>query len=123
MGLGYPGTSLASTSAARGAEFRRSPRRDVVDFGRYSISSPQPEGGPDLDNAVSTLVARAFPSSRAGAPKYWLRRVHVITLAEVFDNYKNDWGFETIYDAWREGRVVIKKRAAMRGCAGGRRKK
>ena len=76
-----------------------------------------------MDNAVSTLVARAFPSSRAGAPKHWLRRVHVITLAEVFDNYKNDAEFETIYDAWLDGRVVIKKRAAMRGIVGGKRRK
>ena len=77
-------------------------------------------GGPDLGSAVSTLVVRALPHDKAGAPDYWLRRVHVITLAEVFTNFQHDEVLASIYDAWLEGAVVIRKRQ-MRGTSGGRR--
>ena len=70
-----------------------------------------------MNNAVSTLVVRALPSSTVGAPKYWLRKVRVITLAEVSCNYKDDERFRKIYDAWLESQVVIRKRKT-RGVAG-----
>ena len=126
MGRGYPGTRMPSTLAGRVAEFRYtspgrcSQRRDVVEFGRYRrIDDPESEGdgGPDLDNAVSTLVVRALPSKRAGAPAYWLRKVYVIGLAEVFYNYQHDAEFAEIYEMWLEGVVVIRKRGT-RGVVG-----
>ena len=126
MGQDQAGTYVRRTSAARGAEFSLMARptfwgklRDVVDFGPYLTASPQPEGGPNLDDAVSTLVVRAFPSSREGAPEYWLRKVWVITLAEVLNNFKDDEAFEIIYQAWAEGPVVIRARPP-RGVAAGR---
>ena len=95
--------------------------RDVVDFGKYRISGKPHFGGPNLDDVVSTLVARALPDAFEDAPKYWLRRVRVITLAEALDNYKDDEDFKVIYEAWLEGQVVIRKRK-MRGTAGGSRR-
>jgi hypothetical protein len=126
MGQDQAGTYVRRTSAARGAEFSLMARptfwgklRDVVDFGPYLTASPQPEGGPNLDDAVSTLVVRAFPSSREGAPEYWLRKVWVITLAEVLNNFKDDEAFDAIYKAWCEGPVVIRARPT-RGVAAGK---
>ena len=126
MGQDQAGTHIRRTSLCRGGEFGLLARptfwgklRDVVDFGPYLTASPQPEGGPNLDDAVSTLVVRAFPSSREGAPEYWLRKVWVITLAEVLNNFKDDEAFDAIYQAWCEGPVVIRARPP-RGVAAGR---
>ena len=127
MGLDYNGTLVESTSAARGAAFskRHAGRcrciRDVVDFGSY-YAVPQSGGGPDLNNAVSTLVVRALPSTSSDAPKYWLRKVKVISLAEAFFHFRHAETFENIYRAWLEGRVVIRKRAT-RGIPSGKRKR
>ena len=126
MGLDYNGTRVESTSAARGAAFSKRDRgrcsnvRDVVDFGSY-YAVPQSGGGPDLNNAVSTLVVRALPSTSSDAPQYWLRKVKIITLAEVFYYFQHDETFQRIYEVWLEGRVVIRKRAT-RGSPGGKRK-
>ena len=102
----------------------------LEDFGtRYKLSC-RAEGdedflAPDLDNAVSTLVVRLMkPAGRQHfvPTKYWLRRVRVITLAEVLDNYKHDESFYSIYDCWLEGQVVFRG-GGMRGVAGGRKRK
>ena len=131
MGLDFPGTRVAKSIAGRVTEFRsssgsetRSERRDVVDFGLYNleIHASDDYGEPDFDNAVSTLVVRALPRSRAEAPKYWFRKVRVITLSEVFCNYQHDADFQQIYDAWLEGAVVIRKHRT-RGVAGGKRRR
>ena len=121
MGQEYRGTCVGKDRAARGALFeaseprRFSGQRDVVEFGPYrriddAESAGIEDGGPDLDNAVSTLVVRAHESSRAGAPKYWVRKVRVISLPEVFYNYQHDVDFEDIYSMWHEGAVVTRKR-------------
>jgi hypothetical protein len=128
MGRDFPGTLLQTTAAARGAAFLKSEigfcsgRRSVEDFGSSYTLSTRSCGRPDLDNAVSTLVVRGCSSSEVGASLYWLRRVRVITLAEVFSNYQHDETFDNIYAAWLEGAVVFRKRT-MRGTAGGSRKR
>ena len=128
MGNSYPGTTIGRTFAARGAEFQQSDRgrcsqrRDVVDFGQSVVLGANDDGGPDLDNAVSTLVVRAMPGSKKGSPKFWARRVHVITLPEIINHYKEESTFQAMYEAWLEGLVVIRK-APMRGSAAGRRRK
>ena len=129
MGKGYVGTRIPDDLAGRLREFEASayitkqcskPRRPVLEFGRYvrvdDCNSMGDDCGPDFENAVSTVVVRALPSDRAGAPKYWLRQVCVITLAEVLCNFKDDAPFAEIYDAWLEGAAVIRKR-----CPRGRR--
>ena len=93
-GRDYPGSFVSKSRAARGALFldgrhgKFSKRRDVVEFGPYrridDQASRTEDGGPDLDNAVSTFVVRSRPSARAGAPLYWVRKVRVIGFAEVF---------------------------------------
>ena len=124
MGKDFPGTVLPSTFGERLREFRAStlltmqcsvPRRIAFEFGKYFREDDRDsrgyDCGPDLENAVSTLVVRARPSEQAGVPKYWLRRVCVITLAEVLCHYK-DWAlWEEIYNMWLEGAVVIRKRS------------
>ena len=125
MGKDYPGTVLPRTFEERLDAFRASEplrmcsqRRNVYEFGKYfrlddrlSEVRSGSEGGPDFDNAVSTLVVRARPSKQAGAPKYWLRRVCVITLAEVLFHFKNNaTQWEELYNMWLEGAVVIRKR-------------
>jgi hypothetical protein len=128
MGCDFPGTRLQTTAAARGAAYLKreiencSRRRSVEDFGSSYTLSTRSCGRPDFNNAVSTLVVRGFSSSQVGASLYWLRRVRVISLAEVFWNYQHDETFDTIYAAWLEGAVVFRKRA-MRGTAGGSRKR
>jgi hypothetical protein len=128
MGSEFAGTRLQRTAAARGAAYVKreidhcSRRRSVEDFGSSYTLSTLSCGRPDLNNAVSTLVVRGVASNQVGASLYWLRRVHVITLPEVYSNYQHDETFDTIYAAWLEGAVVFRKRA-MRGTAGGRRKR
>ena len=124
MGLDFPGTRLAATFAARTAEFENSAlgkcskRRDVVEFGLgHDVFATKLDGKPDLNNAVSTVVVRALPGKREGAPDYWLRSVRVITLAEVFANYQHDMGFGIMYDTWLEGELVIRGRP-VRGASG-----
>ena len=117
MGKSFPGTKIGKTFAARGAQFQesersRSQRRDVVDFGQAVVNKLDYDfgyGGPDLSNAVSTLVVRALPGGSNHRPKYWARSVRVITLPEVYNHYKEEATFETIYDVWLEGAVVIRK--------------
>ena len=143
MGYSNPGTRIRKTFAARGAEFLEtekrscSQRRDVVDFLPAYVSSDQVYAadiqqsaddnrvgglcnhGPDLNNAVSTLVVRALPGGGVEhRPKYYARSVRVITLAEVFNHYKDEAEFSSIYDVWLEGAVVIRnapKRGQKRG--------
>jgi len=128
MGRDFAGTRLQRTAAARGAAYVKreidhcSRRRSVEDFGSSYTLSTLSCGRPDLNNAVSTLVVRGVASNQVGASLYWLRRVHVITLPEVYSNYQHDETFDVIYAAWLEGAVVFRKRA-MRGTAGGRRKR
>lgn len=131
MGLDFPGTRVARSIAGRVAEFRtsrgpetRSQRRDVVDFGfgKLEVHASDDYGEPDFDYAVSTLVVRALPQCFLEAPKYWFRKVRVITLSEVFCNYQHDADFQQIYDAWLEGAVVIRKHRT-RGVAGGKRRR
>ena len=133
MGKSYPGTRIGKTFAARGAEFQersderrgRSQRRDVVDFGPAFVADDQVynvDHGPDLDNAVSTLVVHALPGERC---KYYARSVRVITLPEVFNHYKEEATFPLIYDTWLEDAVVIRN-TPKRGCkskTGGSRRK
>ena len=119
MGKSFPGTKIGKTFAARGAQFQesemsRSQRRDVVDFGQAVVNKLDYDfgyGGPDLSNAVSTLVVRALAGEAFAEirPKYWARSVRVITLPEVYNHYKEEATFETIYDVWLEGAVVIRK--------------
>ena len=73
-----------------------------------------------MDNAVSTLVVRALSPRIAGAPRYWLRKVKVVTLAEAFFHFRHAEFFKKIYEVWLEGRVVIHKRPK-RGTSGGKR--
>ena len=129
-----PGTRIGKTFAARGAEFLEtekrscSQRRDVVDFMPAYVANDhihkadiQPSSaddsrvrgfcnhGPDFNNAVSTLVVRALPGGGVEhRPKYYARSVRVITLAEVFNHYKDEAEFSSIYDVWLEGAVVIR---------------
>ena len=77
MGKDYPGTHIPKTFADRLQKFHCdfeicSQRRVVYEFGNYIFENEyagDDEGGPDLDNAVSTLVVHARPSEIAGAPK------------------------------------------------------
>ena len=145
MGYSIPGTRIRKTVAARGAEFLESKprscsqRRDVVDFMPAYVNMVnliykadiQPSSaddsrvrgfcnhGPDFNNAVSTLVVRALPGGGVEhRPKYYARSVRVITLAEVFNHYKDEAEFSSIYDVWLEGAVVIRnapKRGQKRG--------
>ena len=73
-----------------------------------------------MENAVSTLVVRARPGSAAGAPAYWVRKVRVVGLPEVFYHFQHEASFEEIYSMWLEGRVVIRKRMKKRGRAAGK---
>ena len=135
MGKSYPGTRIGKTFAARGAEFQqserriRSQRRDVVDFGpafvaNYQVASVDLDDGPDLNNAVSTLVVRALPGGGSeDRPKYWARSVRVITLPEVFNHYKDEATFPLIYDTWLEGAVVIRNTPKRGKIAGSKRSK
>ena len=129
MGLNFPGTSIGRTKAARGAEFVESKARDtsgmrdVFEFGEWdrvddNLSMDTP--GPDLNSAVSTLVVR----TRVGdtplpdtAPKYWVRKVRIIGLPELYHHYKDELSWHGIYNAYVEGRVVVRRRA-VRGVAG-----
>ena len=116
--MDYAGTWVFKTTVARSAEFYATKEvdldyegtRKVFEFGSFIgpfyIDS---EGEPELDDAVSTLVVRGTPGNRA---KYWVRRVNVITFAEVFCIYQKDVRFQTIHDAWLEGEVVIRGRAS-----------
>ena len=124
----YPSTMIQKTFAARGASFNRSEsrgrsqRRDVVDFGQACVDYNEIQDditeGPDLDNAVSTLVVRALPGTgHGGKAKYWVRSVRVITFPEVFNHYKDAATFQEIYDTWLEGAVVIRS-MPRRGKAG-----
>ena len=123
MGLNFPGTSIGRTKAARGAEFVESKARDisgmrdVFEFGEWNraddnLSMDTP--GPDLNNAVSTLVVRArvgdtpLPDT---APKYWVRKVRIIGLPELYHHYKDELSWHGIYNAYVEGRVVVRRRA------------
>ena len=141
MGYSNPGTRIRKTFAARGAEFLEtekrscSQRRDVVDFLPAFVANDQIydadiqqsaddrvgglcNHGPDLNNAVSTLVVRALPGGGVEhRPKYYARSVRVITLAEVFNHYKDEAEFSSIYDVWLEGAVVIRN-APKRGQRG-----
>ena len=128
MGIAYPGTMIQKSFAARGASFNRSElrgrsqRRDVIDFGQafvdYSEIQDDITEGPDLDNAVSTLVVRALPGTgHGGKAKYWARSVRVITFPEVFNHYKGHATFQEIYNTWLEGIVVIRS-VPRRGKAG-----
>ena len=119
---------IQKSFAARGASFTRSDRRgrsqrrDVIDFGQakvdYSEIQDDITEGPDLDNAVSTLVVRALPGTgHGGKAKYWARSVRVITFPEVFNHYKDHATFQEIYDTWLEGAVVIRS-MPKRGKAG-----
>ena len=143
MGKSCKCTKIEATSAARGAAFEERKHKlrheemlsggswaPVEDFGtRYKLSC-RAEGdedfeAPDLNNAVSTLVVRSMkPAGRQHfvPTKYWLRRVRVITLAEVLDNCKHDESFYFIYDCWLEGQAVFRG-GGMRGVAGGRKRK
>ena len=122
MGSAYHGACVERSSAARCAAFQErdsgefSDLRDVVDFGDY-YKVDQRRGGPDLDNAVSTLVVRSLPCSDPTAPAYWFRKVKVPTLAEAYFWFRHADSFENIYAAWVEGRVVLRKRSA-RGSSG-----
>ena len=124
----YPSTMIQKTFAARGASFTRSDRRgrsqrrDVIDFGQAKVDYAEIQDditeGPDLDNAVSTLVVRALPGTgHGGKAKYWVRSVRVITFPEVFNHYKDAATFQEIYDTWLEGAVVIRS-MPKRGKAG-----
>ena len=121
--MNYAGTCIAQTTAARSAEFYASKEvghegtRKVFEFGSFiGPFDTDSEGEPELDDAVSTLVVRGTPGKRT---KYWVRRVQVITLAEVSGFYQNHVTFQTIDDAWLEGEVVIRGRAK-RGVSSGR---
>ena len=128
MGQSFPGTKVGKTFADRSEEFWDSPRRessqwrDVVDFGQACVDYNEIQDditeGPDLDNAVSTLVVRALPGTgHGGKAKYWVRSVRVITFPEVFNHYKDAATFQEIYDTWLEGAVVIRS-MPKRGKAG-----
>ena len=110
---------IQKSFAARGASFTRSDRRgrsqrrDVMDFGHAKVDYNEIQDditeGPDLDNAVSTLVVRALPGTgRGGKAKYWARSVQVITFPEVYNHYKDHATFSEIYDTWLEGAVVVR---------------
>ena len=57
-------------------------RHTLMEFDHRVTEQPAARGQdaeqPNLNDAMSTLIVR---------PKYWVRKVNVITLAEVFDMY------------------------------------
>ena len=140
MGAYLSSTEVPQTAAARGAIFAKAKREidnhiSVVDFGtRYMLRRPSLDYaveyddyvlGPDFDNAVSTLVLRSKTRiGHSAAPStYWLRRVRVITLAEVIAYYKHDVEFDNLYDTWLEGEIVFLARAKRGTSGGGRSRK
>jgi len=55
--------------------------------------------------------------------------VNVVTLAELYENYRRDVEWEEIYDAFLGGRVIYRKRSValgskgLRGRAAGKKRK
>ena len=121
-----------ATAAARAAAFVATPLGDannvasrnkpVVDFGKkyFVLDHAVTDAGmPDFDNAVSTFCVRGKGAQEAG---FFLRNVKVVTLGELYDNYKQDALWIDIYNAFLEGHVIYRKRVdavgSMRGRAG-----
>ena len=133
-------TMVEQTAAARGAAFLRtslgqasnvaSCRKPVVDFSeRYWVATfpGLHVGRPDFDNAVSTICVRGESSGVSPRANFFLRNVNVVTLAELYENYRHDATWEEIYDAFLECRVIYRKRSdvigGVRGRAGGKKRK
>ena len=54
--------------------------------------------------------------------------MNVVTLLELYENYRRDAEWEEIYDAFLDGRVIYRKRSValggfVRGTAGGKKRK
>ena len=55
--------------------------------------------------------------------------MNVVTLAELYENYRRDVEWEEIYDAFLDGRVIYRKRSValgnkgLRGRAAGKKRK
>ena len=112
MGREYDGTTIGVTQADRAREFYTSQsgfktrRRFVMEFGPTQKSDDLDDNlQPDINSAVSTLVVRGKKGSEV---LYWLRKVWVTTLLEVYANFQHDLPFADIYEAWQEGACVIR---------------
>jgi len=118
MARTYRGTAIGRTQEERTAEFHKSEscpdqhivkRRTVMDFGHHVQPAARGQDAsveqPNLNDAVSTLIVRGTPGQRT---KFWLRKVNVITLPEVFKNFQNYMTWFQLYKTWLEGACVIR---------------
>ena len=118
MGSHHAGTNIGTTVDDCTVEFFRSwvghqGRRTVMEFGPHI--PPDTFDQPGIDNAVSTLMVRGTPG---GQVLNWLRKVRVITLAEVFEYVQQNVSWHFLYKAWMEGECVMGPRPK-RGVPGG----
>ena len=118
MARTYRGIEIGRTQEERTAEFHKSEscpdqhivkRRTVMDFGHHVQPAARGQDAsveqPNLNDAVSTLIVRGPPGQ---STKFWLRKVNVITLDEVCENFQNDMTWSQLYETWLEGACVIR---------------
>ena len=118
MGMTYKGIAIGRTQEECTAEFYKSEscsdqdivkRRIVMEFGPHGQPAARGQYAsveqPNLNDAVSTLIVRGSLGQRT---KYWLRKVNVITLPEVFKNFQNYMTWFQLYKTWLEGACVIR---------------
>ena len=110
----YYGALLEQTWIAPTIEERRQSGRADVFSEHYTTDGIC---HPDLDNAISTIAVWDMDGSGVCT-----RSVPGITLAAVFNHYKDERGFDQIYKAWREGRV-LQRAMKTRGTASGKLRK
>ena len=121
--LTYPPTTIGKTRDDRASEFFGSEldyddpnscrfySRTVMEFGHHEQPAAHghcqdaPPEQPNLDDAVSTLLVRGAGGQ---STKFWIRKVKVITLPELFHNYMGDVSWKQLYHAWLEGACVIR---------------
>ena len=119
--LTYPPTTIGKTHDERTDEFYKSEcsdansfrfrHRTLMEFGHYEQPAAHghcqdaPPEQPNLDDAVSTLLVRGAGGQ---STKFWIRKVKVITLPELFHNYMGDVSWKQLYHAWLEGACVIR---------------
>jgi hypothetical protein len=126
-------TMVEATAAARVEDFFAcygASRRAVVDFSEWYWVATDPDlnmAMPDFDNAVSTFCVRGESSGASPPSHVFLRAVTVVTLAELYENYRHDAEWKEIYNAFLDGRVIYRKRVEavghIRGRAGGQKRK
>ena len=129
--LTYEGTTIGRTQQQRTQEFYASRyawseethirygQRTLMEFGQVKrpVARGQ-DGQPDLDDAMSTLIVRGAGPPGQSTPRYWLRKVHVITLSELLMVYKDDATWKFLYETWLEGSCVFRSKDKHRGAPG-----